>query len=138
MDRKEFLTLASLGLTSLICGACLSGCSKDSNPVTAPSNVDFTLDMSDPSNAALTSNGGYLVKNDIIVVHTGGTTYYALSSKCTHQGATVQFDAANNRVHCPAHQSNFATNGTVINGPASSALKTYNTSLSGNSLRVFS
>ncbi|MBI1803424.1 MAG: Rieske 2Fe-2S domain-containing protein [Ignavibacteriae bacterium] len=138
MDRKEFLSILGIGTAAIVCGTCMDGCKQEDAVVNAPTNVDFTLDLSDPANSSLQSNGGYLYKNGVIVARTGSGAYIAVSMACTHQGTTVQYDLSNNRFHCPLHGSNFATDGTVINGPASSPLKKYNTTLSGTSLRVFS
>lgn len=135
MDRKEFLSLLGLSVGGAVVASCLGGCTKDS---VAPSNVDFTLDLSSPANAKLLNNGGYLVTNGVIVAKTINGDYVAVSASCTHEGTTVQYQSSNNRFHCPNHGANFDTNGSVINGPATRSLHEYNTSLSGNTLRVYS
>ncbi len=136
MDRKEFLSMLGFGAAAIACGNCLGCSTKDQ--VTAPTGVDFTLDLNAPANAPLHSNGGYVYNDNVIVARTLAGAYVALSQSCTHAGTTVQFDGPNDRFHCPAHGSNFRTDGSVINGPAASPLQKYNTSLSGSSLRVFS
>jgi cytochrome b6-f complex iron-sulfur subunit len=138
MDRKEFL--ASLGISAafIAYSTCVEGCTV-SNPVdAAPTNVDFTLDLTASANSALKTNGGYVYNNSIIVARTIAGAYVAVYSVCPHAGSTVQYDSRNNRFNCPAHGSNFATNGALINGPANSGLTQYNTALNGNSLRVYS
>lgn len=144
MDRKEFL--AQLGLTSaaIFAGACLGGCSKEDNPTTGgggttpPSNVDFTINLADPANAALNTAGNYIYQSGIIIAKTLSDTYIAVSQACTHQGTSVVFQGTNDRFFCPNHGSTFSTSGAVTNGPAASPLKRYNTALSGTNLRVFS
>ncbi|MDE3056944.1 MAG: Rieske (2Fe-2S) protein [Bacteroidota bacterium] len=139
MDRKEFLSLLGISAAALTCSYLFGGCSSKSNPVAAPpANVDFTLDLSDSANSALKSNGGYLYKDGIIVARTINGDYVAVSQTCTHQGGTVYYDKTGNEFHCPNHGSNFATSGSVINGPATTPLMKYNTSLSNTSLRVYS
>ncbi len=137
MDRKEFLSLLGIGAAAVACSYCLQGCQQNTGP-TAPTNVDFTLDLTAAQNSGLTAVGGYLYNNGVIVAHVQGGSYVAVSSICTHAGGTVYYDLANNRFHCPNHGSNFAVDGTVINGPAASPLMKYNTALTGNSLRVYS
>lgn len=139
MNRKEFLKTvmygtAALGITACI-GSCLSGCSDD---VTAPSNVDFTLDLTLAANAALLTTGGYLVSNGIIVARTGTNQFTAVSAKCTHEGTQVAWQQSNNRFYCSNHGATFTSAGVVTGGPASKNLTQYNTTLTGNSLRVFS
>lgn len=140
MDRKEFLAQLGLSSAAIFAGICMSGCSKEENPGTtpAPSNVDFTLNLTESANSALNSNGGYIYKNGIIVAKTMSGTFIAASQTCTHQGGTVEFQANNNRLYCPVHGAMFQVDGTVLAGPANRALTTYKTSVSGNTLRVFS
>ena len=138
MDRKEFLSLLGLGAAAVAIDFCLGGCQGNASIPTAPTNVDFTLNLNDQSNSALKSNGGYIYNNNVIVARTVNGTYIAVSAICTHQGATVFYNLNSNRFYCPSHGSNFATDGSVINGPAGSPLVKYNTSSAGNNLRVYS
>ncbi|MGE5353895.1 MAG: ubiquinol-cytochrome c reductase iron-sulfur subunit [Acidobacteriota bacterium] len=141
MDRKEFLLKAGQSAAVLILGSCFQSCSSnttDSGIPTAPQNVDFTLDLSKPENAGLNSVGGSLYQGGIIIAKINDNTFSALSQTCTHQGATVDYEASASRFHCPRHGSNFDVNGNVINGPAGSPLQKYKTSLNGTMLRVYS
>lgn len=138
MDRKEFL--ATLGKGAAVAAAlyCV-GCSANSAAPTEPAaNVDFTLDLGQSAYQVLQSTGGSVYKDSIIIARVSQTEFVAVSQICTHQGSTIQYDSANKRFHCPSHGSNFSLDGSVINGPAGRALVKYNTSLSGNSLRIFS
>ena len=107
-------------------------------PTPGGTGVDFTLDLTQAANASLNSNGGSLLKSGVIVARTSAGNYVAVSSTCTHQGFTLGFDNANTRFHCDNHGSNFNTNGAVINGPATVALKAYLTQLTGTNLRIYS
>jgi cytochrome b6-f complex iron-sulfur subunit len=138
MDRKEFLSIVGLGAAVVACGACFEGCTPDTQVTEPPANVDFTLDLTAPENAPLKTLGGYIYNGSIIVARIASGAYVAASSICTHAGGTVNYTLSINRFYCPNHGSTFATDGSVANGPAGSPLKLYNTTLSGNSLRVFS
>jgi len=138
VDRKEFLSMLGLGGAAAVCSYCFGGCNP-SDPLTPPpANVDFTLDLSDPSYAALKNVGSYLYSHSLIIAHTTSGVYVAASSTCTHAGAIVFYDPSGNRFHCPAHGSDFATNGSVINGPAGNALATYHATLTGTLLHIYS
>lgn len=149
IKRGEFLRslgLSGAALMAVYCmGTTLTSCSNSSddptpNPGPGPgtgTKVDFTLDLTATANADLQGTKAYLIKDNVIVARTGASSYVALSKICTHQGTTVEYEAALNRIHCPNHGSNFNTNGSVINGPAASPLKTYSTTLTGTTLRVF-
>ena len=138
MDRKEFLSIVGFGAAAALCSYCLGGCNP--NPVggiTAPTNVDFTLDLTSPGYSGLKAIGNYVYNAGVIVAH-AQSGYVAVSLACTHQGATIVFDASTNTFFCPAHGSRFSLNGGVTVGPAGSPLGTYKTTLTGNSLRVYS
>jgi cytochrome b6-f complex iron-sulfur subunit len=138
VDRKEFLSILGMSAAAVACSYCLGGCKTGDNPVSAPANVDFTLDLTNPAYAALKTNGGYLYNAGVIVARTSAGGYVAVSQSCTHAGANVVFAGSSNQFQCPAHGSIFASDGSVVRGPAGSPLGKYNTSLSGNLLRVYS
>jgi len=141
MRRHEFLTALGVSAGTVIFAPFLTSCSKSSDMDTTPppggGALDFTLDLSLPANSALNTNGGSLLKSGVIVARTSGGTYVAVASACTHQGTTIEFNNTSTQFHCPNHGSNFAVSGAVVNGPATTALKMYNITLTGTSLRVF-
>lgn len=133
ISRKDFLTQVGKGAVALAilpaCISALNACSK------APTNVDFTVDT---STGNLSSNGGYIVKDGVIVARTNTGTFIAVAAACTHEGTDVEYNAASNNFTCPNHGAQFNSTGSVTKGPASSSLKQYKTTLTGTSLRVFS
>ena len=144
MERKEFISFLGLGAGSLIISSCLGACGKSDSgsPAPAPTpgsngKVDFTVDVS--TNSDILSKG-WTIQNRIII-DKNGAAYIALSSICTHQQNSLTYSPTNNTFPCSlqdaAHGSVFDANGAKIKGPATSDLKKYNTSLSGNILRVF-
>ena len=130
ITRKEFIEQVGGGAAALIFAACAGSCKKTSTTNT----VDFTVNV---SSGTLATKGGSLIQNGVIVAHTMSGTFVAVSATCTHQGGTLGFSSNNNFV-CPLHGATFDTSGNVTNGPASTALQKYNTTLSGTSLRVYS
>jgi len=135
MERKEFLklTLGMAGVT-MVPAAIVASCTKSTNY--APTNVNFTLDLTAAANAALNASGGSVIQNNVIVIRTGATTFSALSILCTHQGCTLSFVSATSEMVCPCHGGTFDINGNVVSGPPPSALTKYTTSLSGHILTV--
>jgi cytochrome b6-f complex iron-sulfur subunit len=138
MDRKEFLSIVGLGAASLLYQSCLSGCTTNDTGVNAPTNVDFTLDLSSSSNSALTRDGGYLYNNGVIVARVSAGNFIAVSAACTHQGTSVVYQSSGSQFYCPSHGSRFSSSGSVVQGPAGSPLHKYNATLTGTSLRVYS
>lgn len=117
--------------------AFLESCKKKSNqPSSSAPSVDFTIDISSSQYNALQKNGSYVYDNNVIIARDSSGNFIALYDVCPHAGCTVQFDGSS-RFPCPCHGSLFDSSGNVINGPATSGLKKYNTSLSGNMLHVY-
>ncbi len=143
MKRGEFFSAFGISAGMLFMAPVISSCSKSmtdstSNPAGGTNGaVDFTVDLSSANYSVLNNNGGSVVQNNIIIARTSAGAYVALSSICTHQGSTIGFESAASRFHCPNHGSNFGLDGSVINGPALTALKKYNTQLTGTTLRVY-
>jgi cytochrome b6-f complex iron-sulfur subunit len=138
MDRKEFIILMGAATGGALLVSCFDGCKKDDSSSAAHQNVDFTLDLTASSSAALKTNGGFLVTQGVIVARTLSGTYIAVASACTHQSVTIGYQSSSNQFRCPSHGSVFSATGAVVNGPAATALQQFNTALSGNNLRVFS
>jgi cytochrome b6-f complex iron-sulfur subunit len=134
MDRKEFLERMGIAITIPFCLGAMQSCNQ-SNPIPAPTNVDFTIDV---SSGALSQNGGYVAKSGLIVARTLSGEFLAVSAACTHEGTSVQYRASQNNFICPSHGATFSSNGKVTNGPAKKSLAVYNTQLTGTTLRVFS
>ena len=145
MERKAFFSSLGFSAGMIFLAPVMTSCSKSitdspaaSGSTTNNAGVDFTLDLTSQTYAALNSNGGSVVKDNIIIARTSGGAFVALSSVCTHQQYNpIAFESAASRFHCPNHGSNFATDGSVINGPALNPLKKYNTQLTGTNLRVY-
>jgi cytochrome b6-f complex iron-sulfur subunit len=143
MKRDDFLTTLGISAATVFFVPFLVSCSKNDSVVAPGSGgvvgggVDFTLDLTAGANSVLNSNGGSLLKTGVLVARTSSGAYVAVASACTHQGTTLTFDSANNKMNCSNHGSNFGLTGAVINGPATVALKSYSTQLTGTMLRVF-
>ncbi|WP_276364257.1 Rieske (2Fe-2S) protein [Daejeonella sp. H1SJ63] len=146
MERKDFLAALGLSAGSLVITSCLGACGKgdtgspttnNPTPTIPGSKVDFTLDVSTNTDI---STRGWTIMNSVIIAK-NGSSYIALSSVCTHQGNPLTYNSSNNTFPCSltdaAHGSVFDSNGAKVQGPATSNVKKYSTTLSGNSLRVF-
>lgn len=145
MERKDFLAALGLGAGSLIVSSCLGACGKDDSaapstgttPGGGSTKIDFTLNVS--TNADILAKG-WTIQNNIIIAK-NGANFIALSGACTHQGASLTYNTADNTFPCSltgaSHGSVFDANGSRTQGPASSALKKYMTSLNGTNLRVY-
>ncbi|WP_269683988.1 ubiquinol-cytochrome c reductase iron-sulfur subunit [Flavobacterium lacustre] len=140
MNRKEFFAKVGFGAATVLLPACIAGlatsCSSNNEEsTTAPTTVDFIIDI---STGSLATDGGFLVSKNIVVARVDATTFLAVAAACTHEGTNVNYVSASKTFHCPNHGANFSSTGNHLNGPGTGNLKQYNVSLSGNSLRIYS
>ena len=141
MNRRDSIQKLVLGGTVLLfVPSVLKSCTK--NSTTAPSGEDtpvaatkIDLDLTLPDNSALNTTDGSLIVQSILVVNTG-TGFIALSSICTHQGCTVAYTPSTGTIQCGCHGSQFATTGSVINGPATLPLQSHPVTKAGNVLTI--
>lgn len=133
MDRKEFLSSLGLSAASILVASCLGRCKNESNPA---GPVDFTLDLTQPAYAALNTPGGYVYANGVIIARTTNGDLIAVSKACTHEGADVQYQSAQNRFYCPRHGATFSATGSATGGPANGPLRQYTVTINGTSVRI--
>jgi cytochrome b6-f complex iron-sulfur subunit len=60
----------------------------------------------------------------------------AVNSKCTHNGCEVKWETGEKKYDCPCHDAEFAADGKVLKGPASSPLATYPVKVVGTQVLV--
>lgn len=134
MRRREFLINTKTALGIGIIAQAIESCSSQS--VTPKPTANFTLDLTNPANSALSKVGGVLLTNGIYVVCTAQSTYIALSPICTHAGCTVSYSSSQNEFICPCHGGTYNISGKVISGPPPSPLAQYQVTVSGNTLTI--
>ena len=139
MKRRESLhKIVVGGATLFFMPTILTSCQKDpadKGDSTPPPGSTIKLDLNNSAYSALKDPGGFAVVQGIIVANTG-TGYVALASTCTHNGCTIGYNLAANNFPCPCHGSIFSTTGSVVNGPATTAVKSYTVTLSGDIITV--
>jgi nitrite reductase/ring-hydroxylating ferredoxin subunit len=73
----------------------------------------------------------------VLINRAAGDQFYALETRCTHQGCVVPvYNAAQGASVCPCHGSRYAIDGKVKQGPAASPLKSYPVNFDGSALCV--
>jgi len=137
MNRRNFLksSLVISGVSITGSMALLESCAKDSTSIPQGPSVNFTLDLSNQSNATLKSSGGSISSHGVIVINQGGN-YIAVAQRCTHQGCTVAYNNGSKHLVCPCHGGTFDLTGNVVSGPPPAPLKTYTVTQNGNILTI--
>ncbi|AIM59297.1 (2Fe-2S)-binding protein [Cellulophaga lytica] len=147
MERKQFLRTLGAGAAFALTFPCLGGCSSDSDneegdKKEVPTGVDFTVDLESDEASNLQTNGGFILKNDVVVVKNLEGEFVAASQICSHESYDqVRFVNVDGGIfYCDVHQSRFSQTGTPLNqvdSKAAKPLKVYQTTLTGTMLRVF-
>jgi cytochrome b6-f complex iron-sulfur subunit len=144
MNRREVIQKFLLGGTVLVLvPSVIESCSKDNsmNPGTTtvtpppPAGTSINIDLSLAENSALNTKGSSMVVQNVLIINTG-TSIVALSAICTHQGCTVDYHPTAGDIECPCHGSVYSISGSVITGPAPSALKSYSVTKTGNVITI--
>ena len=136
-------TYSKFSLCIILCSILCLAFSCKKNPATqAPTNVDFTLDLTSSDNLGLQKNGGYEIKNNILIIrYDNGPSkrFYAVQASCTYGQCLLMYDASDIVIQCNCHGCLFdVSTGTVEQGPATVPLGVYLTTLTVNSLRIHS
>ena len=146
-----------LACAGAACAAALAGCStynSNSGGVDAPQGSQSTESSSAPaaSGSGAGSGGGggaavlaktsdvpvgggkILADKKIVITQPQSGTFHAFTAVCTHAGCTVG-SVSSGTINCPCHGSRFnVSNGSVVNGPASSPLAPVNIQVQGTSI----
>jgi cytochrome b6-f complex iron-sulfur subunit len=143
MERRDFISKLGYGAAVALTFGCFHGYSNenglDYNSSPNDNPIDFSLDLNNPSNASLRSNGGFFIVNDIVVARTKGGEFVAATVICSHKSnKKVRYIAKENEWQCSVHGARFDLDGQGLNKKGSRGLLTYNTELiDENTLRVF-
>jgi Rieske Fe-S protein len=143
-DRRSIIKAAALVAVPVAGVGVVAGCSSsNSKSDTSPGgsgssggsgggNTPVQLATSD-----VPVGGGKVVESaKVVVCQPSAGVYKAFSAVCTHAGCTVS-NVSNNQIHCPCHGSVFsATDGSVINGPASQPLGALTAKVDGSTIDV--
>jgi cytochrome b6-f complex iron-sulfur subunit len=130
LDRRTFLSAATLAAVSVLLEACSS--SNGADFFTGPSGGALVVTLS--SFPVLASVGG-LARVDngngapTALVRTGASSFLGVTMVCTHQGATI--DVTGTSFRCPNHGALFSGTGTWQGGQQTSSLATYSATFDG-------
>jgi cytochrome b6-f complex iron-sulfur subunit len=146
-SRRSFCVQACQAASCLAMGSLLEACGGGGS---SPSNVPQLTTVSgnvsgsaivvqiDSASPLAAVGGAAMVRSSggaFLVARTAQDSFTALTSTCTHEACTITgFDSSN--YVCPCHGSRFNTAGRVLNGPATSPLRSFATQFSNNVLTI--
>lgn len=135
MKRRKFITRSMQAGAAIAIPFAIS-CSKDEDNDIPPPSDKITIDLDSSQYSALKTAGNSATYQEIIIANTGNEVFVALSSVCTHQGCTISYNHANTNFPCPCHGSVFSVQGSVLQGPATTAVKRYSVTREGSQLNI--
>ena len=86
------------------------------------------ITLTDAQKQELANMGSLITRigsDRVIVLKKKDEKLGALSAKCTHEGCTVQFVAADALIWCACHNGKFSLDGRVLSGPPPRPLAAY-------------
>ena len=134
----EWASRAAAGLDQAILGQPASGQPASGQTASGQSSSPQPASGQPPS-LALTSDvpvggGKILADKKIVITQPRAGSFEAFTAVCTHQGCTVS-SVSGGTVNCPCHGSKFSiANGSVVTGPAASALAPVSIKVQGTSI----
>ena len=152
MDSRR--NLLKIGIVSAV-AFVITACTKAVSGASAPTSETVDEDAQTPSTpeqnpsqgdsvvitqvSALVAGEGFNFKandgTDAILFKSKDEKVYALSRICTHEGCSVDFDLAQNKLICPCHGATYETlEGNVISGPTQRNLKKINIKIDGDNI----
>lgn len=150
--RREFCVRACQAVSALAFGAAmgnvLQSCASD-DPLSSGSQnlpqiqataVNGTITLTIDGNSPLAAVGSaaqvqYSGGTALLVARTSQDAFTALTAICTHQQCTI--GGYGGQIYtCPCHGSQFNTNGQVTRGPATSALRKFQTQFANGQLAI--
>ena len=150
-SRRSLLKIGIVSAVAFVITACTKAVGGSSAPTSEPV-VEDTQTPSTPEQtpsqgdavviaqvSALVAGEGFnFTANDgtgAILFKTKDEKVYALSRICTHEGCSVDFDLAQNKLICPCHGATYeALDGNVVSGPTQRSLKKINVKIDGDNV----
>jgi cytochrome b6-f complex iron-sulfur subunit len=140
VSRRQFCSGACRLVSGATLGTMIADCGGGGDSPTSPSGRSVTLGVAagrytgsgvnvDVAGVLNDVGGAVLVESIagvFLLARTGANSFTAIDAVCSHQSCTVT-DADGSAYVCPCHGSRYDRNGRVLNGPATAALRQFQT-----------
>jgi cytochrome b6-f complex iron-sulfur subunit len=148
-SRRRFCAGACQAVSGATLATVFAGCGGGADSPTSPSRaVDLGVSSGRytgsgvdvvVAGSALNDVGGAVLVESIagvfLVARTGANAFSAIDGVCSHQSCTVT-GADGTAYVCPCHGSRYDRNGRVLNGPATAALRQFQTTFASGVVTI--
>ena len=150
VSRRQFCSGACQAVSGATLATMLAGCGGAGDSPTSPSSRAVDLGVSSGrytgsgvdvavSGSALNDVGGAVLVESIagvfLLARTASNSFSAIDAVCSHQSCTVS-GADGAAYVCPCHGSRYDRNGRVLNGPATAALRQFQTTFASGVVTI--
>lgn len=135
INRHDFLRqlgFAGSALAAVYFTGHLQSCTNDR---VSPEPTNLTLDLIDPVNAALKTNGGYVIKDGVVIARSNQGTYIAATLTCSHEGKN-EISYQTDHFYCAAHGAKYDNAGKGLNSEGKKGIRVYTAILKDNVLTI--
>jgi cytochrome b6-f complex iron-sulfur subunit len=139
MKRREFVSWVGVGSSlPMIVTACAPKVAKQENSNVRDDGFEEVGKLADLDKSGQLLNNKLAGGTKVLIIRdpADATKLIAMNPTCTHAGCTVAWQPDRQAFVCPCHNSRFASDGKVLQGPAEKPLATYAVKLEGDSILV--
>jgi cytochrome b6-f complex iron-sulfur subunit len=151
MNRRNFLYWVGIGGLATSLPIAIAACGPDATNSTdttepAPDTTDTATEQPAADGlmlgtiSDLDSQGSLVIEDPekVIVVRdpSNSEAVIALTANCNHRDCTVEWAADSQEFVCPCHQSRFALDGSIVDGPATEPLRPLQAEIANDTITV--
>ncbi|MEA5571171.1 ubiquinol-cytochrome c reductase iron-sulfur subunit [Calothrix sp. UHCC 0171] len=134
MNRRDFITLFGIGGIASSLPLAIAACSPEKSTTTVSQDWQNIGTVAELDKTGQLLNENSPVGKVLVVGTSKANNIVAVNPTCTHKGCKVDWKATENKFLCPCHQSAFAGDGKVLEGPATKPLATYAVKIEGDAV----
>lgn len=143
MKRREFTGFVSVGVGMSMMPAALTACNSQSQNKTTANATTRQDGFEKVGNVSQLEEKGQILSEELkdgkaLVIRdpANAEKLIAVNPTCPHAGCAVGWESDKGKFVCPCHDSEFSSDGKVLEGPATEALANYEVKLEGDSILV--
>lgn len=143
MKRREFNTFVGIGIGVSILPAALTACDAQTNNNATTKTAASGDGFEEVGNVSQLEQTGQILNEElangkalVIKDPANAEKLIAVNPACPHAGCAVAWESDQQKFLCPCHDSEFSSDGKVLEGPATEPLASYKVKLEGESILV--